>query len=359
LLALLAAPLAADHAGAAPRAPRPSADRSAPVPADAAHRYVDRADVQAFIDELVAEQGFDRRALMRAFAAARFQPRIVAAMDRPLVEPPKWYEYAPQFLTPERIDGGVAFYARNVATLERAEREFGVPAEVIVAIIGVETFYGRNLGSFRTMDALTTLAFDYPRRATFFRGELKEYLRLTREQDLSPLVPKGSFAGAMGVPQFMPGSYRRFAIDFDADGRVDLWGSDADVIGSVANFLARHDWQPGEPVLLPATIGADSRDAALRKLDGGISERRTLAAWESDGVTIDALASKAPADSVALLALEGPTADGATYWIACANFFVITRYNRSRLYASAVWSLADAIRQAREASRSPDLPRNP
>jgi peptidoglycan lytic transglycosylase B len=353
LFALSAASFAAERADAVTRAQRPA---DAAAPADPAHRYAERADVRAFVDELVAEQGFDRRALTRWFAAARFQPRIVAAMDRPIVEPPKWYEYASPFLTPERIDGGVAFHARNVAALERAEREFGVPADVIVAVIGVETFYGRNLGSYRVFDALTTLAFDYPRRATFFRGELKEYLRLTREQGLSPLAPKGSFAGAMGVPQFMPGSYRRFAVDFDGDGHVDLWTSATDAIGSVANFLARHDWQPGEPVLLPATIDADGRDAALRKLDGGISERRTLAAWESDGVTADVLASQLPADTVGLLALEDPPADGAeraTYWIACANFFVITRYNRSRLYASAVWTLAEAIRTAREASRTP------
>jgi peptidoglycan lytic transglycosylase B len=353
LFALCATSLAAERADVSTRTPRPA---DAPAPADPAHRYGERADVRAFIDELVGEQGFDKRVLMRWFSAARFQPRIVAAMDRPIVEPPKWYEYAPQFLTAERIDGGVAFYARNSAVLERAESEYGVPAEVIVAIIGVETFYGRNLGSYRVFDALTTLAFDYPRRATFFRGELKEYLRLTREQGLSPLTPKGSFAGAMGVPQFMPGSYRRFAVDFDGDGHVDLWSSTADVIGSVANFLARHDWQPGEPVLLPAIIDADERDAVLRKLDGGISERRALAAWESDGVTADVLASQWPTDTVGVLALEDPPVDGAeraTYWIACANFFVITRYNRSRLYASAVWSLAEAIRKARENSRTP------
>ena len=354
LLALCAACFAAERADAA-AAPRP-ADAAASVPADRAHRYAERADVRAFIDELVLEQGFDKRALMRWFAAARFQPRIVAAMDRPIVEPPKWYEYAPQFLTPERIDGGVAFYARNAAALTRAEREFGVPADIVVAIIGVETFYGRNLGSYRVLDSLVTLAFDYPRRATFFRGELKEYLRLTREQGLSPLTPKGSFAGAMGVPQFMPGSYRRFAVDFDGDGHVDLWTNATDAIGSVANFLARHDWQPGEPVLLPATIDADARDAVLRKLDGGISERRSFAAWEIDGVTADVLASQTPQDAVGVLALEEAPVEGAeraSYWIACANFFVITRYNRSRLYASAVWSLAEAIRMARETSHTP------
>jgi len=353
LFAFSASSLAAGRHDAPARAARAP---EAAAPADAAHRYAERADVRAFIDELVTDDGFDRRALTRVFAATRFQPRIVAAMDRPIVAPPKWYEYAPQFLTPERIDGGVAFRARNAEALARAEREFGVPADVIVAIIGVETFYGRNLGSYRVMDALTTLAFDYPRRATFFRGELKEFLRLAREQGLSPLTPKGSFAGAMGVPQFMPGSYRRFAVDFDNDGHVDLWADSADVIGSVANFLARHDWQPGEPVVLAATIDDDAREAALRKLDGGISERRTLAAWESDGVGADVLASQAPADTVALLALEELPVDGAeraSYWIACANFFVITRYNRSRLYASAVWSLSEAIRKARESASSP------
>ena len=353
LFAFCALSLTAGCSAAATPIKRPP---EAVAPADAAHRYAERTDVRAFIDELVADEGFDKRALMRAFAATRFQPRIVAAMDRPIVAPPKWYEYAQQFLTPERIDAGVAFRARNAEALARAEREFGVPADVIVAIIGVETFYGRNLGSYRVMDALTTLAFDYPRRAAFFRGELREFLRLTREQGLSPLTPKGSFAGAMGVPQFMPGSYRRFAVDYDTDGRVDLWTDSADVIGSVGNFLARHDWQPGEPVVLAATIDDDAREAALRKLDGGISERRTLAAWESDGVAADVLASQAPGDTVALLALEEAPVDGAeraSYWIACANFFVITRYNRSRLYASAVWSLSEAIRKARESTSSP------
>jgi len=342
----LAAPAPAH---AKPPAPRPP-DAAAPDPA---HRYAARADVRAFIDEVAAETGIDRRTLVRWFADARFQPRIVAAMDRPIVEPPKWYTYAPQFLTPERIAGGVAFYAANADALARAERDFGVPPEIVVAIVGVETFYGRNLGSYRVFDALTTLAFDYPRRAAFFRGELKEFLRLSREQGFPPLERKGSFAGAMGVPQFMPGSYRRFAVDFDGDGHADLWTSTTDVVGSVAHFLARHDWQRGEPVLLPATIDADARDAALRKLDGGVSERRTLDAWADDGVAPDVLPSALPADTVGLLALDAPPVDGvesADYWIACANFFVLTRYNRSRLYAAAVWHLAEAVRQARAAT---------
>jgi membrane-bound lytic murein transglycosylase B len=316
--------------------------------------YAHRADVRVFVDELANEQGFDRRQLLRWFAAAQFQPKIVAAMQRPIVEPPKWFEYAPQFLSAERIDGGVAYFRAHEEELARAEREFGVPAEIIVAIVGVETYYGRNLGGYRVFDALTTLAFDYPRRATFFRGELKSFLRLARDQRISPLAPKGSFAGAMGVPQFMPGSYLHYAVDFDGDGKIDLWTSGADAIGSVANYLARHDWQAGGPVLLPATIDTAQRDTILRKLDGGLSERRSLFAWEDDGVFADALASELPVDSVGLLMLEEPPADGeerASYWIACPNFYSIMRYNRSRLYAAAVFNLAHAVKTARDYGR--------
>src|SRR5207237_4613713 len=260
----------------------------------AAHGYAHRADVRMFVDELVAGHQYNRRQLLRWFDAAQFQPKIVAAMERPIVEPPKWFEYAPQFLSAERIDGGVAYYHAHEAELARAEREFGVPAEIIVAIIGVETYYGRNVGSYRVFDALTTLAFDYPRRAPFFRDELREFLLLMHEQGISPLAPKGSFAGAMGVGQFMPSSYRRYAIDFDGDGKIDLWQSGADVVGSVAHFLAQHDWRPGQPVLLPATIDTEERDAIARKLDGGISGRRRLVEWQRNGVTADALPSQIP-----------------------------------------------------------------
>jgi membrane-bound lytic murein transglycosylase B len=325
-----------------------------PPASSAGSGYAKRSDVQAFIDELAREDHFSRRELIRLFAAARFQPRIVTAMDRPIVAPPKWFEYAPQFLSDARIDAGVAFFDAHGDALARAERDYGVPAEIVVAIVGVETFYGRNLGSYRVLDALSTLAFDYPRRAGFFRGELREYLLMAREQRLSPAAPKGSFAGAMGVPQFMPGSYRRYAVDFDGDGRTDLWGSSADVVGSVAHYLARHDWIPGGPVLLPASIDAADRGAVLRRLDGGISERRPLAAWEEDGVTADVPPSEAPADPVGLLMLEEPPAGGeerASYWIACPNFYVITRYNRSRLYAAAVWRLAQAVKAARDGRR--------
>jgi membrane-bound lytic murein transglycosylase B len=312
--------------------------------------YAGRADVQAFIDDMVVEYGYSRAEMQRAMAAARYQPRIIEAMQRPLLEPPKWYEYAPQFLSPARIDAGAAYWNANADELARAEDRYGVPAEIIVAIIGIETYYGRNTGKFRTLDALATLAFDYPRRAAYFRGELKSFLLLVREQHVAPTAVKGSFAGALGVPQFMPGSYREFAVDFDGDGRVDLWNSPADVVGSVASYLARHDWQRGQPVLLPAAIADDSREAAGRRLDGGISERRSMDDWAGDGIAAAAAPPDLAADPVGLLLLEERDADGvegASYWIACHNFYVLTRYNRSRLYAAAVRELSLAIRFAR------------
>jgi membrane-bound lytic murein transglycosylase B len=273
-------------------------------------------------------------------------------MQRPLVEPPRWYVYARPFLSPERVRGGVQWWNAHADELARAEERYGVPAEIVVAIVGVETFYGRNIGRYRALDALATLAFDYPRRADFFRRELREFLLLSRELSISPLVPKGSFAGALGVPQFMPGSYRAFAVDFDGNGSVDLWTSAADIVGSVAHFLAEHGWEPGQPALLQARIADEHRDAVLRRLDGGISERQSLGLWAAEGVTAIDPPSGHEAQPVGLLSLEegedgGGTGLRSSYWIACQNFYVLTRYNRSRLYAAAVWELAQAIRQIR------------
>jgi membrane-bound lytic murein transglycosylase B len=320
-------------------------------PAPAA--YARRADVRAFAAEIAASTDLTQRDVERWLARAKFQPKIVAAMDRPLLVPPKWFEYSPPLLSPDRVNAGVAFWNANAATLARAEALHGVPAEIVVAILGVETIYGRNTGKFRVIDALATLAFDYPRRASFFRGELREYLLLAHEQRWSPLVPTGSFAGAMGMPQFMPGSHRQYAVDFDGDGRIDLWHDSADVIGSVANYLARHDWLRDQPILLPARIAAEAQDAALRRLDGGISERRPLAAWEADGVDAENIPADVAPDPVGLLLLEEAPETGearASYWIAFPNFYVITRYNKSRLYAATVFVLAQAIKAARDAA---------
>jgi membrane-bound lytic murein transglycosylase B len=312
--------------------------------------YAARPEVEALIRELVRENEFDAKALRKLFAQVRFLPGVVAAMSRPVIAPPKWFEYAPQFLNAARVDAGVAFWRQHGESLARAQREFGVPAEVIVAIIGVETFYGRNTGSFRVIDALSTLAFDYPRRGDYFRGELKTFLVLSRSQGVSPLAPKGSFAGAAGLPQFMPGSIRDYAVDFDGDGKIDLLADPDDAIGSVANYLARHDWQAGQPVMNPVRIDAENAAAALRALDGGISERRTVAAWVRDGVLGFSIPGDIAADPVGVLMLEQDA--GPQYWMVFNNWFVITRYNRSRLYASAVWGLAQAVKNALAATAS-------
>ena len=335
---------------AAPEAAPPRKPQAAP-----ASGYERRDDVREFIDELAREHDFSRATLKRWFSDVRYQSKIVEAMQRPLLEPPKWYEYAPQFLSPARIEDGVAFWRAHETALARADKEFGVPPEIIVAIIGVETFYGRNTGNYRIIDALSTLAFDYPRRATYFRGELREFLLLSRSEGFSPLTPKGSFAGAHGVQQFMPGCVRRYAVDFDGDRHIDLWRSDDDAIGSVANYLARHDWLRGQPVWSRATVAASQRDTALSKLDGGISERRPLAAWNADGVAAERLPDPMAPEPVGVLALEeAPDANGesVSLWIAFPNFYVITRYNKSRLYAAAVTSLAESIRAAHTPTNS-------
>jgi membrane-bound lytic murein transglycosylase B len=333
-----------------------AAEPQATAAAGPAHApYAQRADVRAFAAEVAAATDLTQRDVEHWLAGAKYQPKIVAAMDRPLLVPPKWFDYSPPLLSPDRVKAGVAFWNANASPLGRAEAMYGVPAEIVVAILGVETIYGRNTGKYRVIDALATLAFDYPRRAQFFRGELREYLLLAHEQRWSPLVPTGSFAGAMGMPQFMPGSHRQYAVDFNGDGRIDLWHDSADVIGSVANYLARHDWLAGQPILLPARIVAESQDAALRRLDGGISERRPLAAWEADGVDAADIPADVAADPVGLLLLEEAPENGearASYWIAFPNFYVITRYNKSRLYAATVFALAQAIKAAREAEPS-------
>jgi membrane-bound lytic murein transglycosylase B len=306
--------------------------------------YAARPEVREFIAELAANDGFNTDALHRLFASARFQPAIVAAMSRPLIAPPQWHEYAPRFVNPARIEAGVAFWRENSVVLTRAERAFGVPQEVIVAIIGVETNYGRNTGSYRVLDALTTLAFDYPRRAEFFRGELRQFLLLAREQGISPLLPNGSYAGAIGIPQFMPGSIRAYAVDFDGDGTIDLEHDVADAVGSVGNFLLRNGWQPGQPVMTAARVETEEGNAVALGLDGGMGERRPLAEWIRLGVTGFEIPGDLAPEPVGLIMLEEP--DAPSYWLAFNNWYVLTRYNRSRLYASAVHALALAVKEA-------------
>jgi membrane-bound lytic murein transglycosylase B len=302
--------------------------------------YGGRSDVQAFVAEMVERHGFGRRDLDQFFGRVRHQPSVIRAMTPQVKGARSWQQYRARFLSRERIDGGAAFWSRHEALLARASEVYGVPPQIIVAIIGVETEYGRIMGDYRVADALSTLAFDYPRRAEFFRGELAEFLLLAREMNGDALAFRGSFAGAVGLPQFMPGSYRRYAVDFDGDGRRDLRGSAADAIGSVANFLVQHGWQPGAPIAVPAAVPVDARGLA----DGRVEATRTAA--ELRIAQVDFAADIDDSQPSVLVELDSVDAD-PVYWVGFDNFYVITRYNRSSFYAVSVLELAQAIQAAR------------
>jgi len=308
------------------------------------HPYVERAEVKRFIGEMVHGHGFARKDLNRVFARAWFQPAIVRAMSQPAETAlASWQAYRALFVNAQRIDAGVQFTVRNAEPLGRAAAEFGVPEEIIVAIIGVETIYGRNLGTYRVIDALSTLAFDYPKRAEFFRAELESYLVFAREMKIDPLRVKGSYAGAIGIPQFMPGTYRRFAVDYDGDGQANLAGSAADAIGSIGNFLRAHGWVRGEPV---AAIADVSGDAWRALIEAGVTPSRR--AGDLAGLGIKSRIAL-PADTLcALIELESP-GQPAEVRVTLQNFFVLTRYNRANLYAAAVLDLAAELVRARSA----------
>jgi membrane-bound lytic murein transglycosylase B len=313
--------------------------------AEAGSGYAQRPEVREFVATLAGQDGFDRAKLLQLFSQVKAQEATLRLMTKPYVAPPKWYEYYPPLLSQARIDAGVAYWNANRAALERAEREYGVPPEVVVAIVGIETFYGRIAGNFRVIDALTTLAFDYPRRADFFKEELRQFLLFTRERRIPPLSPKGSFAGAMGLPQFMPTSFRKFAVDFDNDGKVDIWTDNADVIGSVANFLQRHGWERGGPVLHAAEVDPASAPGLVG--DNGLSVTREYGEWGTLGVTARTQAAIDPRASALLVQLD--ESDGPAYRLGFTNFLALRQYNRSRLYATAVWELAQSVRKARDA----------
>lgn len=310
---------------------------------------IDRPEVKDFITAMGQLHGMQKRPLRKLLKAARSQPAIIEAMQRPAEKAKLWYEYRPIFLTERRIREGTDFYLAHRAALELASERSGVPPEYLAAIIGVETFYGRLTGSYRVLDALATLAFDYPARANFFRGELEQFLLLSRELHLDPQTLKGSYAGAMGAPQFMPSNYRRYAVDADADGRIDLWSDWADVCASVANYLKGHGWSEGEPVLSDAEVPAENAAG----LDGRKLELAdTIASLHTKGVAFD---SELPNDAPALL-IAADEADGVHWRVGYNNFYVITRYNHSALYAMAVYELAAALKQRVAAAADPLVP---
>lgn len=299
--------------------------------------YGDHEAARALVEELVAEErGLDRERLLQVLARAERQEAILEAMARPAERVKPWYEYRQIFLTRQREEEGLEFFAAHRETFARAEDEFGVPAEILLAIIGVETYYGRIAGSYRVIDALATLAFDYPRRAGFFSRELKSYLILTEEQQLDPLAMKGSYAGAMGYGQFMPSSYRAYAVDFDGDGVIDIWNNPADAIGSVANYLRRHGWRSDEAIVATAEAGPDVPEDWF---NAGLVPQRTVAELSAAG-----LRSALPLDPDArATAIRFELEEGHEHWLGLHNFYVITRYNHSAMYAMSVHQLSQRL----------------
>lgn len=304
----------------------------------AAHAAETNPDVQAFVQEMADRHGFSRSALERSLRETKFLSSIIRAMDAPSTALP-WREFRPRHVNDARFEGGLRFWEEHAALLERAAAEYRVPPEIIVATIGIETLFGRNTGRVNVLDALVTLAFGYPRRAAFFRGELEQFLLLARENGWPPNSVRGSFAGAIGVPQFLPSSYRKYAVDFDGDGRRDLRGV-ADAIGSVANYYREFGWRMGEPVVIPADPAGSELDPLLA---AGIAPHLTVGEFRRRGVVpLD------PAPDEALAALIVVEADtGPRHFLAFNNFYVITRYNRSINYAMAVQELAATLRQLR------------
>lgn len=299
--------------------------------------------VSPFVLEMQQEHGFSPEYVRSLLASAERRQPILDAISRPAERVRPWHEYRAIFITDQRLREGLEFWDKHANILARAEAEYGVEAEVILAILGVETFYGRIKGSHRVIDALTTLGFDYPPRADFFRRQLKSYLVLTREQQMDPLQLTGSYAGAMGYPQFIPSSYQAFAVDFDGDGKVDIWNNPADAIGSVANYFRQHNWQHGARVAIPATVSGE-RFAEGVTVPTGLEARRSVGELRALGwqpqTELD--------DAREVMAFEFDAGDGMQYWLGLDNLYVITRYNRSVMYAMVVHQLADLLKEARQ-----------
>lgn len=301
--------------------------------------FTARTDVQAFMQQLQHQHGFSAEELQQTLAQVTLRPNILRLMDRPQQQVnPQWKNYRPQFLNNVRIQGGSRFLANYATPLQQASQQYGVPASIITAILGVETVYGRNQGNIPILDALATLAFDYPRRAPYFRGELISYLLLAKQEHLLKSSPLGSYAGAFGMAQFMPSSYLRYAVDFDGDGKRDIWRSPADAIGSVAHYLSANGWRTGEPVAVPVQVQGEQFQSLLSPTS--LKPQHPVTRFIAAGVQVpDGIDSRLPAR---LVILDG--AQGKEYWLTFENFYVITRYNQSTFYAMAVHQLAQAVR---------------
>jgi membrane-bound lytic murein transglycosylase B len=301
--------------------------------------------VRSFVAEMAERHGFVPQELNWLFSRVHRVEPALQAIEPPSAERPRsWEEYRAMFVNERRIAAGLHFWKTHRKALERAQAKYGVPATIVLGIIGVETFYGRNTGRWRVVDALTTLAFDYPPRAEFFRSELANYLLLSRDNGADVFAARGSFAGAIGIPQFMPGSIRRYGVDFDGDGTIDLQRSASDAIGSVANFLREHGWEPGAAVWRPVRLSGEGYRAFL----GPVEAKYPVSELQQSGV--QPLGALAPETRAALIELETPGGP-SEYRLGLQNFYVLTRYNRSTFYAAAVSDLAEALAKAQEAGR--------
>lgn len=351
-LALALMPAAASHAQDAPSKPKPRKTASSPDTGGEFANFGQWKEVAEFIDQMASKHGFNKVELAAIMSKVRYVDTAIQLIKpAPAGRPKNWRAYRSRFVEPVRINAGVRFWNEHAQALARAEEQYGVPAEIIVGIIGVETVYGRNTGNFRVLDAVTTLAFDYPNtptrqaRMAFFRGELENTLLYARDAGIDPFSLLGSYAGAIGWPQFMPSSIRNFAVDFDGDGSIDLRRSPVDAIGSVANFLVQHGWKKGEPILFPATIAAVGENGSNTGWESFIGQGLVAKFSETElkagGVSPS---MELPAEMrFGLVDLQNGT-DPTEYWLGANNFFAITQYNRSFFYAMSVVDLGRAVR---------------
>jgi membrane-bound lytic murein transglycosylase B len=297
--------------------------------------FKDQNAINTFIGQMRTNHDFKKTDLERWFDSVEIKESILKAISKPAEGMP-WHKYRKIFITDSRIEGGVKFWKENEDALNKTSEQYGVPPEIIVAIIGVETLYGKHTGTYRVIDALSTLGFNYPKRSKFFLRELESFLLLCRSEKMNPLEPTGSYAGAMGLPQFMPSSYIAYAADFEGDEKRDIWKNSADAIASVGNYFAKHRWKKDQPVVFPVT----AQGSQYKKLlSPGLKPDTTIAEIQKLKIT---LVDPLPAETkVKLLEFEQP--DTTDLWLGLNNFYVITRYNRSPLYAMAVYQLSQAI----------------
>jgi len=297
---------------------------------------IERDNIKIFIENMVEKHGFDKKELSSILAQAESKESILNAISRPAERTLTWNQYRDIFIKDERIAAGVNFWKEHTETLNLISEETGVSIEILVGIIGVETYYGRITGGYRVIDALSTLAFDYPKRSPFFTRELEEYLLIAKEEKMDPFDATGSYAGAMGSPQFMPSSYRAYAVDSDNDGKRDIWNNWSDVIGSVANYFIEHGWQRGNEVIVPANY---DESGGKIEIENGLKATETVASLKYQGVSFTTnMGGNHPAE---LLKLEQENA--SNYWVGMHNFFVITKYNHSIMYGLAVHQLGQEI----------------